>query len=229
MIRLVIISDTHGKHSQIKHALGDIPEGDILIHAGDISNVGEEYDVRRFLSWFYEQSHHTKIFIAGNHDFLFENEKLMSTEMIEEFQKKSDIRYLEDTSTEVEGLNFWGSPVTPPFFNWAFMRKDVKIVKHWEYIADDTDVLITHGPPKDILDYSRYGNENCGCPYLRMRVLKIKPLVHIFGHIHGEYGTHVENDTLFINASTLNERYMVRNKPIVVDVDPINKTATLVK
>ena len=104
----------------------------------------------------------------------------------------------------------------------------VKIVKHWEYIADDTDVLITHGPPKDILDYSRYGNENCGCPLLRMRVFDIKPLVHIFGHIHGEYGIKVENEITFINASTVNERYNVVNKPIVIDVDKENRLVEIV-
>lgn len=229
MIRLVIISDTHGKHSQIKHALGDMPEGDILIHGGDVSNVGDLWDIERFINWFVSQPYDHKVFIAGNHDFGFERESHACATIIEEKKEKNwGINYLEDNSVEIEGLKFWGSPVTSPFCGWAFNKEQDYRAQLWETIDDDTDILVTHGPPRDILDFSKFGNEHCGCPYLRIKTMKVKPLVHIFGHIHGEYGTHVENGTLFINASTLNERYMVRNKPVVVDVDPVNKTATLV-
>lgn len=231
MIRLVIISDTHGKHSQIKHALGDIPDGDILIHAGDVSNVGDFWDIERFINWFNSQPFDDKVFIAGNHDFGFERDRYAATIRVRELQEEGwDIHYLEDSGVEIKGLKFWGTPITSPFFNWAFMEESDKRVEHWNLIEDDTDILITHGPPYKILDFSKYGSEHCGCPYLEAAVKnRIKPLVHTFGHIHGEYGTEEGMDTLFINASTLNERYMVRNKPIVVDVDPINKTATLVK
>lgn len=227
MIRLVIISDTHGIHHDIKRKF-EIPDGDILIHGGDVSNIGEEYGVKSFLDWFSIQKPYSKVFIAGNHDFLFEDQKTIAKELVEERQKRWDLHYLEDSSTEIDGLKFWGSPVTPPFMNWAFMRKDSKIVMHWDYIADDTDILITHGPPRDILDFSKYGHEHVGCPYLRMRVMDIKPIVHIFGHVHGEYGVHEENGTLFINASTLNEQYRITNKPVVVDVDIENRTAKVV-
>jgi Icc-related predicted phosphoesterase len=206
-----------------------MPEGDILIHAGDVSNVGDLWDIERFINWFSVQLYGQKVFIAGNHDFGFERDRHVCATIIEERQEKVwGLHYLEDCGKEIEGLKFWGSPVTPPFCGWAFNKEQDYRAKLWETIDDDTDILITHGPPRDILDLSKFGNEHCGCPYLRIRTMKVKPLVHIFGHIHGEYGTHVENDILFINASTLNEKYVVTNKPVVVDVDIENRTATVV-
>jgi len=229
IITLVIISDTHGLHHGLKK-FGDMPKGDILIHAGDVSNVGELYDIERFVNWFASQSYEHKVFIAGNHDWGFEKDNYTSTSIVHEARAKGwDINYLEDSGGEIKGLKFWGTPVTSPFMNWAFNVETDKRIEHWNLIPDDTDILITHGPPYEILDFSRYGSENCGCPYLEAAVKnRIKPIVHIFGHIHGEYGVEEGMNTLFINASTLNERYIVTNKPVVVDVDVENKTATLV-
>ena len=222
MIRLVIISDTHGLHHGLKK-FGGLPDGDILIHAGDVSNVGELHDVNRFLLWFDSQPHKNKIFIAGNHDFLFERERNIAKNII-----PKNIIYLEDQGKKIEGLKFWGSPITSPFCNWAFNKEQDYRQQLWETIDDDTDILITHGPPRDILDLSKFGNEHCGCPYLRIRTMKVKPLVHIYGHIHSSYGIHEENGTMFINASTLNDRYQVVNKPVVVDIDVENRKATVV-
>jgi Icc-related predicted phosphoesterase len=227
IVRIVCVSDTHGIHQDIKKKF-EIPDGDILIHAGDVSNVGEEYDVKQFLDWFVMKKPHSKVFIAGNHDFLFQDERIIARELVEERQKRWDLHYLEDSSTTIEGLKIWGSPVTPPFMNWAFNRKDSKIVMHWEYMALDSDIIVTHGPPNGILDFSKFGYEHCGCPYLRKRIFEIEPLVHIFGHVHGEYGVKVEDGITFINASTLNERYKVTNKPIVIDVDKENRLVEIV-
>jgi len=228
MIRLVIISDTHGLHIGIEKNFGKLPEGDILIHAGDVSNVGEIPDINRFLTWFANREFENKVFIAGNHDFGFETNRHMVAAMVDEFKESHNVTYLEDKSADVEGLKFWGSPVTPPFMSWAFNKEDDYRAQLWETIDDDTDILITHGPPFDILDFSKYGSEHCGCKYLRSKVFEVKPIVHIFGHIHGDNGIHEENGTLFINASTLNERYRVTNKPVVVDIDVEKRTATVV-
>lgn len=226
MIRLVIISDTHGLHHGLKK-FGELPDGDILIHGGDVSNIGEIHDINRFLSWFGGKNFDQKIFIAGNHDFGFERDRYIINAMMDD-NIKNNITYLEDTDATIEGLKFWGSPITSPFMNWAFMMGDNHRAKLWEIIPNDTDILITHGPPHDILDFSLYGSEHCGCKFLRSKVLDIKPIVHIFGHIHGEYGIHEENGILFINASTLNYRYDITNKPVVVDVDVENRLATVV-
>ena len=228
MIRLVIISDTHGLHHGLKK-FGDLPKGDILIHGGDVSNIGDIWDIERFINWFASQSHEHKVFIAGNHDFGFEKDNYTCTTIVHEARAKGwDVNYLEDSGGEISGLNFWGSPITPPFMNWAFMGSDELREQLWNEIPNDTDILITHGPPRGIMDFSRYGNENCGCEYLKTKVVEVKPLVHIFGHIHGDYGIVEEDGILYINASTLNERYQVTNKPIVVDVDIKNRTAKVV-
>jgi len=233
MIRLVIISDTHGLHHGLKK-FGELPDGDILIHAGDVSNVGELYDIERFIKWFCSRPHTDKIFIAGNHDYGFETNSHACRTIIDEASTKCFLTYLEDDGEIIEtikdgNLKFWGSPITPPFMNWAFNMKDEHRALLWETIPDDVDILLTHGPPRDILDFSRYGFEHVGCPYLRSKVFEVKPIVHIFGHIHYSYGVHEENGTLFINASTLNERYHVTNKPVVVDVDIENRTAKVVE
>jgi Icc-related predicted phosphoesterase len=227
-VRLCIISDTHGLHDIIEKKFGELPDADILIHAGDVSNIGEPWDIERFLNWFSSRPHKTKVFTVGNHDFFFETNRYICDKMIKEVQEKGwDLHYLQDEGKEIMGLKFWGSPQTPPFFNWAFNMKDEHRAMLYETIPDDVDILITHGPPKDILDLSIYNNEHVGCPYLRTNVFRVKPIVHIMGHIHHSYGVKVENDIMFINASTLNERYQVANKPIVVNIDIEKRIATL--
>jgi len=228
MTRIVIISDTHGLHLGLKR-FGEMPKGDILIHAGDISEVGEFHDVARFLAWFNQQPYEYKIFIAGNHDFLFETNRNVGQSLLKDYENR-DIYYLEDSEIELLGLKFWGSPITPPFMNWAFNRDKSKRLLHWSLIPDDTDILITHGPPHGVLDFSGYKSEHAGCEVLYDVVKnKVKPLVHIFGHIHSNYGHIKGENTLYINGSTLNERYHVTNRPIVIDVDKENKTVNIVK
>ena len=119
-----------------------------------------------------------------------------------------NLHYLEDSGVEIEGIKFWGSPVTPPFFNWAFMKEPDAIKKHWGAIPDDTDYLITHGPAHTILDYvGRNGQGGVGCPHLLDAIERVNPKYHVFGHIHDMYGTKIVNETTHINASVLNDRY----------------------
>ena len=208
-MKIVAISDTHGLHARLK-----LPEGDLLIHAGDISNRGERTEVINFLHWFARQNHQYKIFIAGNHDFFFEREP------DEEIEKiiPPGIIYLKDSGTAINGLNIWGSPVTPWFLNWAFNRyPGDDINRHWDQIPADTDILITHGPVFRTLDENAEG-QNIGCKDLLVKVQAIRPGVHVFGHIHESYGTIDKQKTKFINASVLNEKYKLVNEPIVFDL-----------
>jgi Icc-related predicted phosphoesterase len=207
-MNLVLISDTHGKHRQF-----EIPNGDVLIHAGDIMTSGwDGSEVRDFNDWLGELPHPHKIVIAGNHDWLFEKHR--STRNL-----ITNAIYLEDSGTEIKGLRFWGSPVQPEFMNWAFnRRRGEDIQKHWDLIPEGIDVLITHGPPAGFQDWTRRGGESLGCRNLRNTVSKIKPQVHVFGHIHGGYGGDHDGTTYFVNASLLNEAYQVANKPIVVEL-----------
>lgn len=205
-MNITVISDTHGFHRRIKY----IPLSDILIHAGDISNFGEEHQVLDFLDWFSNQPHTFKVFIAGNHDFFFEKEN-------ERYIQKnipSNVIYLNDSGCEINGIKIYGSPITPEFMDWAFNRKRGKEIRqHWNKIPTDTDILITHGPPFGILDANQ-NNYKTGCEDLLEVVNKIQPKYHIFGHIHEAYGMVEKEKTTFINASILDERYRIKNSPI---------------
>lgn len=208
-LRIVAISDTHGQHQSLT-----LPKGDLLIHAGDISGLGRASEIKSFLDWFAAQDFTYKVFIAGNHDFFFETSAKEAVDKI----IPPGVDYLCDSSVEIENLQIWGSPITPWFHDWAFNRSRGKdISKHWDRIPKDIDVLITHGPPLGILDETMRG-ECVGCEDLLDRVNTVKPKHHIFGHIHEGYGSLSKNGTQFINASILDAGYVIRNKPVVLDV-----------
>jgi Icc-related predicted phosphoesterase len=207
-VKIVCLSDTHGLHRRIK----DIPLADMIIHAGDISNIGAEHQVIDFLNWFSILPHQHKIFIAGNHDFFFENE-------LQKYIKKiipDNIIYLNDSGCIIDGINIYGSPITPRFMDWAFNRDRGKdIQQHWKFIPSNTDILITHGPPFGKLD-TNAKNYRTGCEDLLKVVEEIKPKYHIFGHIHEAYGMIYNEHTSFINSSILDEHYRIKNKPVLI-------------
>lgn len=224
-MRIILMADTHGLHNQMAHPL---PKGDILIHAGDVCNIGSESDVRDFIYWFQNlKGFDTKIFIAGNHDWGFERkEPWLYNYINDENLFQSDCVYLEDNSFTIEDPNFsrsikfYGTPWQPDFCNWAFNVPRDQLYKHWEKIPSDTDVLITHGPPQGIRDYT-LRNEPQGCSSLRVYVEKIKPVLHVFGHIHEAYGTVSTIDTLYVNASICTRRYNPSNKPIIIKLTEV--------
>ena len=206
---ITCLSDTHSLH----HRIPSIPDADILIHAGDISKYGDESQVVDFLHWFSALPHKHKIFIAGNHDFFFENKR-------EDYIRTvipDNVIYLNDSGCEINGIRIWGSPVTPEFMNWAFNRKrGTEIQQHWNKIPENTDILITHGPPAGILDTTT-NFQKTGCEDLLNTVLKIRPAFHIFGHIHEAHGIITQEATTFVNAAILDEKYRIKNKPIMID------------
>lgn len=207
-MKIVLISDTHGQHQDLK-----IPSGDLLIHAGDISKMGYPKQVKKFVDWFSELPFKHKVFIGGNHDYMLEREP----EKFETYLNDSII-YLNDSQVEIDGLKIWGSPISPWFYDWAFNRKRGKDIRqHWDLIPSDTDVLITHGPPKGQLDQTVKG-EDVGCFDLLEKVLEVKPKLHVFGHIHEAYGQHEYEGIQFINASVLDFNYQLVNKPIVMEL-----------
>jgi Icc-related predicted phosphoesterase len=207
-LRFIAISDTHCRHHNVK-----LPKGDVLLHAGDVSYKGQKTEILDFLKWFAELKFQYKIFIAGNHDFFFENKP---SREIEELMP-AGVTYLNDTSIIIDGITIWGSPVTPWFFNWAFnRRRGMQIMKHWNLIPANTDILLTHGPVYGIHD-SVINGVHVGCVDLLKKVKEIKPPVHVCGHIHEAYGQLKRGETKFINASLLNERYELVQKPVVFD------------
>jgi Icc-related predicted phosphoesterase len=201
-ISIVAISDTHGFHESV-----DIPAGDILIHAGDLTRHGEMGDVEEFNDFLNGLPHPVKIVIAGNHDFCFEQDPETCRTHL------TNAIYLQDQAVTVEGILFYGSPWQPWFFDWAFnLQRGPEIRAKWDLIPEDTDVLITHGPPFGHGDQTIQG-ERVGCQDLLEVVERIQPKVHIFGHIHEGYGMTRNEHTTFINASICGSSYRPKNTP----------------
>ena len=219
MPTLVFISDTHTKHYEIDKQLREIHDNNpdaILIHSGDISYRGRDWEVKEFVEWYASLPFKNKIMIAGNHDFLFEKEPDIANEILNSLGP--EIIYLNDSGAELEGLKFWGSPVTPWFHNWAFNRLEHEIEHHWNIIPEDTNVLITHGPPYLTLDSTRSGLR-VGCPVLSERISQLKNLtIHVFGHIHEAAGIVEKDGVIYVNASTLDLYYEVKNSPIILTI-----------
>mgnify|MGYP006291605781 CR=1 FL=1 len=205
-MKLIVISDTHGQHRSL-----EIPDGDVLIHAGDLTRHGTLGDVREFNNFLGTLPHPHKIVIAGNHDFCFEKDRKACEEIL------TNCIYLQDQEVVIDGVKFYGSPWQPWFYDWAFnLQRGPEIRAKWELIPEDTDVLITHGPPHGIEDMTAQG-EHAGCQDLLEVIEEIKPKMHIFGHIHEGYGVTVNRETTFINASSADQLYRLLNPPIVFD------------
>ncbi len=208
---IVFISDTHGQHRAL-----DIPEGDIIIHCGDFCHYGSVNDFLDFNEWYSLLPFKHKILIAGNHDFICQ-------EQPEDFKRilKENITYLNDSGIEIEGVKFWGSPVQPDLVGWAFGKpRGKEMQEHWDLIPSDTDVLITHTPPKGILDRSGSGRV-LGCGNLFDSVKKIEPRINAFGHVHASYGKFKTGNTLFINASNMRSGAGLVNSPVTIDLQKL--------
>lgn len=206
-MRLVLLSDTHRMHDKIA-----IPDGDVVIHAGDFCGHGTANQARAFAKFFQSLPHRHKIVIAGNHDRCLESEPQLASEIF------TDCHYLFDSGVEIEGLFFWGSPWQPWFLDWAFnLQRGAALKAKWNLIPANTDVLITHGPPRGILDKT-FSGEPVGCDDLRAAVERIQPRLHVFGHIHEGYGELILGPTKFVNASICTVGYQPTNPVIVVDL-----------
>lgn len=233
-MRVTVISDTHTKHASITK---DLPGGDLLLHSGDIMNSGYvEKDVINFCNWYSSiDNYETKVFIAGNHDRMFQNfpEKIQE---ILEFHKSID--YIEDDTLVLYGdgpegnspednIRIYGSPWQPWFYDWAFNlpKNGPGLASKWEAIPKNTDILLTHGPAWGILDtVAGRSHDNLGCELLAQRIHQIQPKIHVCGHIHTGYGYKFENNTHFFNASVLDEQYEYTQKPMTFDWDKETNT-----
>ena len=218
-MRIVAISDTHEKHRDL-----DPPPGDVLVHAGDVTWRGELDIFRDFDAWCVEQKREKGfrhvLLIGGNHDYSLERAGKPALTTI------GNCTYLEDSGVEIEGIRFWGSPWTNRFLDWAFMEDEAGLAPKWEKIPANTDVLLTHGPPRFIMDRVPR-DENVGSASLRARIDAIRPPVHVFGHIHEGYGIETHGATTFVNASSCDEGYEAVNAPLVFDIDPKTRAITV--
>jgi Icc-related predicted phosphoesterase len=204
------ISDTHMNHGQLV-----VPEGvDIVIHSGDASNYRDPYrnepEMRAFIDWFACIPIPTKVFVPGNHDTSVEK-GLVSRELIE----SRGINLLLTEGREISGLRFWGSPFTPKYGDWSYMKDRGTINRVWDTIPEGVDVVITHGPPFSVLDATiRRDNEYdlCGDSALFKAVKRVDPKLMCFGHVHSfrdvrNSGTRTVHGmrTVFSNASCVDD------------------------
>lgn len=202
-MKIVCISDTHQAHDKLT-----IPEGDVLVHCGDATFTGEFRRVLDFANWMKELPHKHKVFVPGNHDFLFQTEPQIAREIM----KERGITLLIDEEAMIDGLRFYGSPWTLKFMNWAFMRSEESIADIYRGMPSRIDVLVTHGPPMGIRD-RMLGSES-----LLKAVHWVRPKLHAFGHIHACYGREHHGYTEFVNCAVMNEAYEVMNEPISVEI-----------
>lgn len=233
-MKIVCISDTHTFHRHLtSKGMEDIlPGGDLLIHSGDLTGVGRKDEVQEVLEWFEQIAPryiHGVVFIAGNHDKSFDpkfnylDNQRKKPDWLEDRLKNlpSNVKYLENQSVTIEGLKIWGSPVTPWFYGdrWAFNKhRGSPINDVWNTIPNNTDVIITHGPPARIGDFIPSTREHVGCSDLLHRIEVILPKLVVFGHIHESYGVQTIDDIIYANASICNENYDPTNKPHIIEL-----------
>lgn len=221
-MKLVIISDTHQLHDQVK-----LPEGDVLIHCGDFTNKGTDGALKSFLTWFSSQPHEYKIFIAGNHELGLDKgyHREHKLNIIKEFTSQNPkMFYLENSDVIINDVKFYGSPITPWFYDWAWnVRRGAPIAAAWDLIPEDTNVLITHGPPYGILDtvLESFGRDSHqGCLDLRNKIRKLPALkLHAFGHLHLQGGNQItEEGVVFVNAAICDDAYHTVHTPVIVEI-----------
>lgn len=227
-MKIVAISDTHGQHRQITRS--DIPDGDVLIHAGDFTRHGDIHELEDFLDWFKDLPHEHKLFTAGNHDTCMENYthstgKIPNKRKQERIKKllsdhwyNDGIQYLHNEGKTINGVTFCGLPYSNTLKGWSFNTSDKNTENPWSYIFDDTNVLITHGPPHGLNDYIGETWGHIGDKKLREKVEELKELkLHIYGHNHSTHGK-AEGHPRSINASILDEDYNIEDNAIEVTI-----------
>lgn len=201
-MKIVVTSDTHNYHSELK-----LPAADVFIHCGDFSQNGTLKEAKEFLEWMDGIDAQYKIFIAGNHDLCFANERRAAHKLI-----PPNCTYLEDSFVNYEGYTFYGTPYTQKWFDKGFAKHRDTIGQYWSKIPNSIDVLITHTPPLGILDQNKKG-EACGCKDLKEHVtMRVKPKVHVFGHIHESFGYVRQDGTTFINVAYMRRQDVVENR-----------------
>lgn len=235
---ITAISDTHNRHKHLtSKGLGDtLPEGDLLIHGGDLTGQGLKGEVLDILKWFTEVANrytYGVVFIAGNHDRSFDpkfnlesmtEKPLWLQEALNSLP--SNVQYLENNSVTINGIKIWGSPITPWFHGdrWAFNKHrgpDIKEV--WDTIPDDTDIVVTHGPVYGKLDFTTYDKLYVGCHELEKKLYEVKPKIHISGHIHEGYGMTYDEFTTYYNASICTLGYEPTNQPTIIELEDVKK------
>ncbi len=210
-MRVVCVSDTHGRTAGLA-----VPDGDLLLHAGDLTARGSRGEVEAAARWLASLPHPAKVVVAGNHDWLFRSEPAAARALL---AAVPGLTYLEDETATVAGLRVHGSPWQPWYFDWAFNlpRGGPELEAVWARVPAGVDVLLTHSPAHGLLDRTLDGRA-VGCERLREALARIRPRLHVFGHIHEAAGTLELDGTLHVNAAVLDVRYRLARPPAVLDL-----------
>jgi Icc-related predicted phosphoesterase len=204
-VRLVLVSDTHQLHREL-----DLPDGEIFIHAGDISMLSKSRAaIADFNEWLRELPYRHKIVVPGNHDFFLEADESKRFLL-------GNATVLINEAVEIDGLRIWGSPVTPLYGGAFGMSSADDRRRLYARIPEETDVLVTHGPPFGILDSAPGTESHSGDRELLEAVKRIRPKLHVFGHIHGANGLYTTDHTMYVNAALLGQSGGLDAKPIVL-------------
>jgi Icc-related predicted phosphoesterase len=204
----------------MQHEDVEVPNGDIIIHSGDALSSGSIGELQIFIRWFMRLPHRMKVYVPGNHDVSLAGSAIIDVEALD----RVGLHVLIDRKVVDEsGLSFYGVPWTTDFlshrwvFNYCHSGRSPEEI--WSDVPDDTDVLISHGPPRGWADRVAPGREHLGCSVLAKRLAEVKPKLFVCGHIHGGYGVREwDNGARWVNASVCTERYQPNNPPVIIDV-----------
>ena len=239
-IKVCAIADIHG-------SLIDIPECDILCICGDILPLNIQRDDYKSIAWLsgpfqrwcLEAPCDHVVLIWGNHDFI--GEKLYKKWMIEGWEQEEllfqndagpepKIHILQDESVVINGLKIYGTPWCPSLTSWAFYKNSEGLKEEFKKIPYDTDILLTHCPPKFgqqgiVLQQNNWNFlSNFGCEELQEAIeskFAIKSTsTHIFsGHIHsGNHETEVSGGLIYQNVSIKDENYDITYLPKITTI-----------
>ena len=233
-MKIMFLSDTHGRHNEITELYGELPYVDIIVHSGDCTRYGEFEETDLFMNWFSNRNAMHKVLVAGNHDFVLQQTDRRNWLLANNY----GVTYLEDSFININGLGIYGSPWSPVFGMWAFMKhRNAELDEVWQKVPTDgsVDLLVTHTPRYGRFDVSVRGNYNVGCEMLANRINDINPKVHVFGHIH-ECGGMIKEETevplkgmISLNASLLNIRYILANPIWIWDTETNNWSSIEIK
>jgi predicted phosphohydrolase len=205
-MRIVAVADTHTFQDDLRV----IPDGDVFLHAGDLCRGGRLDELRPVAAWLRGLPHRHKLVIAGNHDWCFAREPQAALEAL-----GPKVVYLQDAEAVIDGIRFWGSPWQPAFNDWAFnLPRGEALASKWGLIPAGIQVLVTHGPPHGIGDWSGDPVRQ-GCEELLAAVRRVRPRLHLFGHIHQEGGFWEQGGICFANVTC----WEGERGPTIIDLD----------
>lgn len=197
-MRLFHISDTHGKHRELRN----LPIADVFIHSGDFTFGGSDAEAMDFIEWICGLPYAQKIFIAGNHDDCMRNTTPQDL--------PNNVHYLKDSSTNIAGITFYGAPLL-----FGMTDGVLGSIEHYSLIPCQTDILISHRPPFGILDGSNH--IHLGSHQLLDIVTNFRPFFHLYGHAHDSYGLVKIDGITYSNAAVVDNNYNLQQSGRIIE------------